>query len=65
MYIPNSYNICTVYVEFFGGGGGGGGISDLPVLLLGPPFLPIILFLYTTLLTGMTGISLHVQWPLT
>jgi hypothetical protein len=25
----------------------------------------IILFRYTTLLTGMTGISLHMQWPLT
>jgi hypothetical protein len=33
-----------------------------------PPRLsifPIILFLSTTLLTGMTNISLHVQWPLT
>jgi uncharacterized membrane protein YhfC len=26
---------------------------------------PIILFWTTTLLTGMTGISLHIQWPLT
>jgi hypothetical protein len=37
----------------------------VPLLLLGPPLFPIILFLSTTLLTGMTGISLHLQWPLT
>jgi hypothetical protein len=37
----------------------------VPLLLLGPPFFPIILFGYTTLLAGMTGISLHIQWPLT
>jgi hypothetical protein len=37
----------------------------VPLLLLGPPFFPIILFGSTTLLTGMTGISLHMQWPLT
>jgi hypothetical protein len=37
----------------------------VPLLLLGPPFLPIILFGSTTLLSGMTGISLHMQWPLT
>jgi hypothetical protein len=30
-----------------------------------PPIFPIILFLATTLATGMTGISLHMQWPLT
>jgi hypothetical protein len=36
----------------------------VPLLLLGPPFFPIILFGSTTLLTGMTGISLHMQWPL-
>jgi hypothetical protein len=36
----------------------------VPLLLLGPPFFPIILLGSTTLLTGMTGISLHVQWPL-
>jgi hypothetical protein len=29
------------------------------------PVYPIILFLSTTLSTGMTGISLHMQWPLT
>jgi hypothetical protein len=28
-------------------------------------FFPIILFGSTTLLTGMTGNSLHMQWPLT
>jgi hypothetical protein len=39
--------------------------SLVPLLLLGPPFFPIILFGYKTLLTGMTGISLHMQWPLT
>jgi hypothetical protein len=37
----------------------------VPLLLLGPQFFPIILFGSTTLLTGMTGISLHMQWPLT
>jgi hypothetical protein len=36
----------------------------VPLLLLGPPFFLIILFLSTTLLTWMTGISLHAQWPL-
>jgi hypothetical protein len=35
------------------------------LLLLGPSFFPIIIFLSTTLLTGTTGISLQVQWPLT
>jgi hypothetical protein len=30
-----------------------------------PYIFPIIHFGYTTLLTGMTGISLHLQWPLT
>jgi hypothetical protein len=30
---------------------------------LGPPFFLIILFLSTTLLTKMTGISLHMPWP--
>jgi hypothetical protein len=28
------------------------------------PIYPIILFVSSTLLTGMTGISLHLQWPL-
>jgi hypothetical protein len=37
----------------------------VPLLLLGPPFFPIILFGSKTLLTGMTGNSLHMQWPLT
>jgi hypothetical protein len=37
----------------------------VPLLLLGPPFFPIILFRSTTLSTGMTGITLHMQWPLT
>jgi hypothetical protein len=37
----------------------------VPLRSLGPPFLPIILFGSTTLLTGMTSNSLHMQWPLT
>jgi hypothetical protein len=37
----------------------------VPLLLLGPPFIPIIYFVSTTLLTGMTSISLHMQWTLT
>jgi hypothetical protein len=44
----------------------GGGQQPLgPLLLLGPQFFPIILFGSTTLLTGVTGNSLHMQWPLT
>jgi hypothetical protein len=35
------------------------------LLLLGPSFFQIILFLSTALSTGVTGISLHMQWPLT
>jgi hypothetical protein len=35
------------------------------LLLLGPPFILIFLFLSATLLTEMTGISLHMQWTLT
>jgi hypothetical protein len=35
----------------------------VPLLLLGPPFFLTILFGYTTLLTRMTGIALHMQWP--
>jgi hypothetical protein len=35
----------------------------VPLLLLGPPIFPINLFGSTTLLTGMTSISLHMQWP--
>jgi hypothetical protein len=30
-----------------------------------PAFCPIIIFLSTTLLIEMTGISLHIQWLLT
>jgi hypothetical protein len=45
-----------------GGGGWGGDQRPLLPLLLGPPFYQILLFLSTTLLTGMTGISLHMQW---
>jgi hypothetical protein len=37
----------------------------VPLLLIGPPFFLMILFGSTTLLTGTTGISLHMQWPLT
>jgi hypothetical protein len=37
----------------------------VPFLLLDPPFFPIILFGSTTLLTRMTGTSLHMQLPLT
>jgi hypothetical protein len=37
----------------------------VPLLILGPPFFQIILFGSTTLLIAMTGISLHMQWPLT
>jgi hypothetical protein len=33
----------------------------VPLHLLGPPYFPIIIFLPTTLLTRMTGISMHVQ----
>jgi hypothetical protein len=45
----------------------GGGCQQplVPLLLLGPPFFPIILFGSTTLLTVMTDNYLHMQWPLT
>jgi hypothetical protein len=43
---------------------GGGGQRPL-LLLLSPHFFLIILFGSTTLLTGMTGIFLRMQWPLT
>jgi hypothetical protein len=36
-----------------------------PPTYLALNFFPIILFLSTTLSTGMTGISLHMQWTLT
>jgi hypothetical protein len=43
-----------------------GGQQPLVLLpLLDPPFFPIIIFLSTALPTGMTGISLHMRWPLT
>jgi hypothetical protein len=42
-----------------------GGQRPLVPLLLGPPYFPNILWGFTTLLTGMTGISLHIKWPLT
>jgi hypothetical protein len=46
--------------------GGGGQRPLVPLLLLGPPFFVRLFFLgSTTLLTGMTGISLHMQLPLT
>jgi hypothetical protein len=44
---------------------GGGQRPLVPLLLLGPSIFPIILFLSTTLLNGMAGISLHMQSPLT
>jgi hypothetical protein len=37
----------------------------VPFLLIGPAFFLIILFLSNTLLTEMTGSSLHMQLPLT
>jgi hypothetical protein len=42
-----------------------GQILFVPLLLLGPPFFTLIVLVSTTLLTGMTGISLQMQWPLT
>jgi hypothetical protein len=43
----------------------GGQRPLVPLLLLGPLFFPIILFGSTTLLTKMTGNSLHMQGPQT
>jgi hypothetical protein len=37
--------------------------NPLCLLLLGPLFLLIVIFVYTTLLTGMTSNSLRMQWP--
>jgi hypothetical protein len=48
---------------FFFLGGGQQPLAPL-LLLLGPSFFLVILFLSTTLLTKMTGRSLHMQWPL-
>jgi hypothetical protein len=45
--------------------GGGGQRPLVPLLLLGLPFFSDYSFWSTTLLTGMTGNSLHMQWPLT
>jgi hypothetical protein len=45
----------------------GGGVSESP-FAYPPPWpsiFPIIHFGSTTLFTGMTGISLNMQWPLT
>jgi hypothetical protein len=43
----------------------GGQRPIVPLLLIGPPFFKkIITYLSTTLLTRMTSVSLHVQWPL-
>jgi hypothetical protein len=43
----------------------GGQRPLVPFLLLGLPFFSDYSFWSTTLLTGMTGIPLHMQWPLT
>jgi hypothetical protein len=60
-----------IFNMFFGGGATSiffGRRPLVPLLLLGPPFFPINVFFWgggTTLLPGMTSISLHMQWPLT
>jgi hypothetical protein len=59
LLIPNSRDLGMYAFGIFLGQG-----PLVPHLLLGPPFYPIILFGSTTLLTGMTGISMHMQWPL-
>jgi hypothetical protein len=46
---------------FLGGGRGKQPLVPLPW----PSIFPIILYKSTTLLTGMTSISLQMQWPLT
>jgi hypothetical protein len=53
-----------IYIYFFGGGGRG--VSD-PLWLSSSLSLNFFdyFFLSTTLLTRMTGISFHMQWPLT
>jgi hypothetical protein len=40
----------------------GGQRPLVPLLQHGPPFYPIILFVSTTILTG---VSLYIRWPLT
>jgi hypothetical protein len=55
-----TFIILFYFILFFGGQR-----PLVPLLLLGPPFVLIILFGSTTLLTGVTGNSLHMQWPLT
>jgi hypothetical protein len=53
-----------VNVCFFFLGGVGGQQPLVRLLLPGPPFFLMILLLSTTLSTWMSGISLHMQWPL-
>jgi hypothetical protein len=67
-----SFDLLRKYFDDIDGGikvsfffGGGGQQTLVLLLFLGPPFFPIILFLSTALSTGMTGISLHMQWPVT
>jgi hypothetical protein len=55
----NLLTLCLLQASFWGQR------PRVTLLLLGPPSFPIILFGSTTLLTWMTGISLHMQWPLT
>jgi hypothetical protein len=59
-FSQNFYVQGLIFKQFLGGQR-----PLVPLLFLGPPFFPIILFGSTTLLTRMTGISLHMQWPLT
>jgi hypothetical protein len=61
-WLQRIQGVTNAQVEFYGFFLGGGG---LVLLLLGPLFFQSILFLYTTLLTRMTSISLHMQWPMT
>jgi hypothetical protein len=60
-FFPHSFfHICHMILFW--------GVSDpfcAYLLLRCPPFFPLIRFVPNTLLTGMTGISLHMQWPLT
>jgi hypothetical protein len=60
--IQDKVSILSISWFFFWGGGQR---PLVPLLLHGPPFFLMILFLSTTLLTGMTCISLHMRWPLT
>jgi hypothetical protein len=61
IYGNRSIAILEVFIKlFFGGGGAATPCASPPPR---PPFFLIILFAFIPLFTGMTNISLQMQWP--